>query len=135
MGLLHSLLLGALGVGVAMANTQDQASTSEELTAELSRRNEHRKLQEAAAKKGEKPSQMLGLHEWIALMQELGWWDEHVTEAEFWDRLSAWDAQSEALSAASSPQHPPTSETCPSGPESGTPSREVPLLGVDPEMA
>ena len=103
MGLLTSLLLGALGVGVAMANTNENmpaVTTPEEWERENERVQEHRRLQEAARLKGEKPSQRLGPHEWIDLLRELGWWDAEVSEGLFWERLDAWDAKTSACQAA-----------------------------------
>lgn len=44
------------------------------------------------AKSNETPArkwESLGLHEWIQVMRDLGWWDPTVTEAQFWDRATS----------------------------------------------
>lgn len=30
------------------------------------------------------------VHEWIHIMQDLGWWDSDVTEEEFWEKATSW---------------------------------------------
>lgn len=102
MGLLTSLLLGAMAVGVAAANTADVADNQGhtplvgDLNEELARVAEIRAAQNRAAMKKQKPSQELGFYEWIDLLRELGWWDAEVTEGLFWERLDAWDASESA---------------------------------------
>ena len=106
MGLLTSLLLGALGVGVAAANTGDYAENQAhtplivDFEEESARVAEIRAAQAAAAKKADKPSMKLDLYAWIGLLRELGWWDAEVSEGLFWERLASWDAEQIALSEA-----------------------------------
>src|SRR5687767_10403959 len=102
MGLLTSIMLGALAVGVAAANTADTAPDQAhaplcgDLNEELARVAEIRAAQNKAAMKAKKPSEELGFYEWIDLLRELGWYDATVSEGLFWERLDAWDASASA---------------------------------------
>lgn len=40
-----------------------------------------------------KPSEKLGIYEWMELMRTLGWPDGVADEEEFWTRLEAWDVE------------------------------------------
>ena len=142
MGLLTSIVLGALGVGVAMANTNDYADNQAhtplyaDLSAEAERVAEMRRLQNQAQSLPRRPSDSLGVHEWVRLCAELGYWDNPTEPVEeFWKRVRTWDAQHESQTEASSPQPQSALASYQSVPVSGSSSREVPLLGVDPETA
>ncbi len=51
-----------------------------------------------------KPSEKLGMPEWLALMRELGYDDNLDTPQVFYDRLTAWDeSHSDQTAASESP--------------------------------
>lgn len=80
--------------------------------------------QEDRAKSNETPTrkwESLGLHEWIQVMRDLGWWDPTVSEAQFWDRVTSW------LRSCPDPQSDP-----PSPSPSPSSSQELPPLARDP---
>ena len=113
MGLLTSLLLGALGVGVAAANTNDYADSQahtplyHDLSAEAERVAEVRRLQaEAERKLVRRPHWDLGVRDWVRLCIELGYWENPNEPVErFWERVAIWDAQHEDPSGSSA-AHP-----------------------------
>lgn len=109
MNIISTFTLAAVGVLLAAANTTEEYGGSSDvwtppgtgdMNEEFARRAELREAQERAKHK-KRPSESLGLESWICLMNELGWWDDSVSEAEFTARLDAWDATAEQLESQS----------------------------------
>ncbi len=140
MGLLTSILLAAMGVGVAAANTNDYAPNQAhtplytDLSAEAERVAELRRLQNNAQWLPKRPSDELGPCQWVALCHELGYWDNPTEPVEvFWERVRTWDAESADRQESEQDPQAPTSPSYQTASLLVPESREVPLGGVDPE--
>ncbi len=121
MGLLASLLLGALGVGVAAANTNDYAENQAYVPPVTSQEAEASRLLRTQPQPTLRPSDKLGPCEWVRLCHELGYWADPSEPVEvFWARVRTWDDQHEAQSAASAAHPLSASPSSQSAPESET---------------
>lgn len=85
MSVLSTLLLSVLGVVVAAQNTHETATHVPPTTKLAS------DPKSKTPARTQKPSEMLGLYEWMDLLRECGQGDASVSEEDFWARLAAWD--------------------------------------------
>lgn len=107
MSILETILLAALGVVVASSHTNEAAGfpaapsptvspiaedspvyvQSQSTTAQVSGGSSAYYI----SKVNVMPSEKLGIHEWVRLIHELGYYGPELSEEEFWARLQDWN--------------------------------------------